>query len=165
MWSSFRIWMSSRSPSSKKGKGVSPPLVSGGSSETVAGAAGPAQQCSIAIPITSSFSKPSNKQQGFRFSLRRMLYNSPLVSQRSRTLSLSGSNNVAPHSSSGASRSKKKQSPANRKSVFTILKHVFDPFILLQFVMNRKVHQQVMHQQDHSLKFEELEPPAPVIAL
>ena len=94
-----------------------------------------------------------------------MLYNSPLVSQRSRTLSLSGSNNVAPHSSSGASRSKKKQSPANRKSVFTILKHVFDPFILLQFVMNRKVHQQVMHQQDHSLKFEELEPPAPVIAL
>lgn len=55
----------------------------------------PSEACSLAIPITSSFSKAggSNGKQGFRFSLRRMLYNSPLVVQR-RARSLSGGNNL-----------------------------------------------------------------------
>ena len=61
--------------------------------------------CSIAIPITSSFTKPSNKQ-GFRFSLRRMLYNSPLVSQR-RTRCQSASNNQNLPSENAGSGSKK----------------------------------------------------------
>ena len=72
------------------------------------------QPCSLAIPITSSFSKPPNKQ-GFRFSLRRMLYNSPLVSQR-RARSLSSSTQTPTASTSGGagstSDSKKKQSPS-----------------------------------------------------
>ena len=66
--------------------------------------------CSIAIPITSSFTKPSNKQ-GFRFSLRRMLYNSPLVSQR-RTRCQSASNNQNLPSENAGSGSKKKQTSA-----------------------------------------------------
>nr|CAH0113549.1 unnamed protein product [Daphnia galeata] len=73
------------------------------------------QPCSLAIPITSSFSKPANKQ-GFRFSLRRMLYNSPLVSQR-RSRSLSGGNNVsnpAPSSSSTGGL-RKRQSPSTSR--------------------------------------------------
>ena len=70
------------------------------------------QPCSLAIPITSSFSKPANKQ-GFRFSLRRMLYNSPLVSQR-RARSLSSGNNLSSQTTAGTSGSdsKKKQSPS-----------------------------------------------------
>ena len=76
------------------------------------------QPCSLAIPITSSFSKPANKQ-GFRFSLRRMLYNSPLVSQR-RSRSLSGGNNIgnpAPSSSSSAGGLRKRQSPSTCESL------------------------------------------------
>ena len=54
----------------------------------------PLEACSLAIPITSSFSKAGGSgKQGFRFSLRRMLYNSPLVVQR-RARSLSGGNNL-----------------------------------------------------------------------
>uniref|UniRef100_A0A0P4ZRV4 RBR-type E3 ubiquitin transferase n=1 Tax=Daphnia magna TaxID=35525 RepID=A0A0P4ZRV4_9CRUS len=74
------------------------------------------QPCSLAIPITSSFSKPANKQ-GFRFSLRRMLYNSPLVSQR-RSRSLSGGNNLgnpAPSSSSSTGGLRKRQSPCTSR--------------------------------------------------
>lgn len=76
------------------------------------------QPCSLAIPITSSFSKPANKQ-GFRFSLRRMLYNSPLVSQR-RSRSLSGGNNLsnpAPSSSSTGGL-RKRQSPCTCEFLF-----------------------------------------------
>jgi E3 ubiquitin-protein ligase RNF19A len=85
------------------------------------------QPCSLAIPITSSFSKPANKQ-GFRFSLRRMLYNSPLVSQR-RSRSLSGGNNIgnpAPSSSSTGGL-RKRQSPSTCESslvVFWLLSHL-----------------------------------------
>ena len=71
------------------------------------------QPCSLAIPITSSFSKPTNKQ-GFRFSLRRMLYNSPLVSQR-RARSLSGGNNLGnptPSTSTSTGGLRKRQSPS-----------------------------------------------------
>ena len=67
--------------------------------------------CSLAIPITSTFTKPSNKQ-GFRFSLRRMLYNSPLVSQR-RARSLSASNNITLTASTTPLR--KKTSPSTCK--------------------------------------------------
>lgn len=79
------------------------------------------QPCSLAIPITSSFSKPANKQ-GFRFSLRRMLYNSPLVSQR-RSRSLSGGNNLgnpAPSSSSSTGGLRKRQSPCTCESLFIL---------------------------------------------
>ena len=85
----------------------------------------PPEACSMAIPITSSFSKPGaggGGKQGFRFSLRRMLYNSPLVVQR-RARSLSTGNNLAstsgsavPGSSStasGLSTTKKKQSTSS----------------------------------------------------
>ena len=79
-------------------------------------------QCSLAIPITSSFSKPSNKQ-GFRFSLRRMLYSSPLVAQR-RARSLSGSNNfnLAPTSSG-----KKKTSPTMCKTYSCVFRSAINP--------------------------------------
>ena len=71
-------------------------------------------ECSIAIPITSSFSKPQNKQ-GFRFSLRRMLYNSPLVAQR-RARSLSGGSNLSAANNSGTStRKQKKQATSTGK--------------------------------------------------
>lgn len=56
----------------------------------------PLEACSLAIPITSSFSKAGGSgKQGFRFSLLLswMLYNSPLVVQR-RARSLSGGNNL-----------------------------------------------------------------------
>lgn len=79
------------------------------------------QPCSLAIPITSSFSKPANKQ-GFRFSLRRMLYNSPLVSQR-RARSLSGGNNLSGNpapSSSSTGGLRKRQSPSTCEYTSTV---------------------------------------------
>ena len=105
------------------------------------------QPCSLAIPITSSFSKPANKQ-GFRFSLRRMLYNSPLVSQR-RSRSLSGGNNVsnpAPSSSSSTGGLRKRQSPSTCESSFHSFSSLTIKFILFgllppQLVMNLKVLQ------------------------
>ena len=111
----------------------SPPVMA-----DVGPAANQQQPCSLAIPITSSFSKPPNKQ-GFRFSLRRMLYNSPLVSQR-RARSLSTSTQAPTAGTSGGSGStsdsKKKQSPSLCKHkaahLLFILNvtifHVFSPF-------------------------------------
>ena len=103
---------------SRKSKDQSPPSSlppDGGTPSSV----GQQQPCSLAIPITSSFSKPT-KKQGFtiRDSLRRMLH-SPLISQR-RARSLSAGNNLgslAPSSSASAtSGPKKRQSPSTCKS-------------------------------------------------
>lgn len=91
----------------RRSREQSPPLALSDSSPTAQQAS-----CSLAIPITSTFSKPANKQ-GFRFSLRRMLYNSPLIGQRrARSLSGNGLNNPAPSCSNSTGGLKKKTSPS-----------------------------------------------------
>lgn len=98
---------------SRKSKDHSPPssLPADGSSVVQQ------QPCSLAIPITSSFSKPT-KKQGIRDSLRRMLH-SPLISQR-RARSLSAGNNLGnPGPSSCSSAAPTTAGPRKRQSPST----------------------------------------------